>query len=94
MADESSEIVKEAAESVSFVNTKSLGDAPAFFQNQMYAQSVSAAAGWTTINQTLVGKICETIIATSPAEGGADTAALGQLLKALDLSPPQRSGVE
>ena len=89
MADDSSEIVKEAAESVAFVNAKSLGDAPAFFQNQMYAQAVGQAAGWTTINQAIVSKMAEAIIATSPAEGGADIAALGQLLKGLELTPPQ-----
>jgi hypothetical protein len=94
MADDSSEVVKEAAESVSFVNTKSLGDAPAFFQNQMYAQAVGAFAGWNSINQAIVGKVAESIIAVSPAEGGADIAALGQLMKGLELTPPQRSSVE
>jgi hypothetical protein len=88
MADDSSEIVKEAAESVAFVNVKSLGEAGAFYQNQMFAQSVSAAAGWNTINQTLVGKICESIITTSPSEGGADIASLGILIKGMQTVPP------
>lgn len=92
MADDSGEIVKEAAESVSFVNVKALGEAGAFFQNQMFAQAVSNAAGWNTINQTLVGKICESIIVTSPAEGGADLAALGMLIKGMQTVPPYTGG--
>ena len=92
MADDSSEVVKEQSESVAATNLKTLGDAPAFFQNQMYAQSVSAAAGWNTINQTLVGKICESIISTSPAEGGADLAALGMLIKGMQTVPPYTGG--
>jgi hypothetical protein len=89
MADDSGEVVKEAAESVAFVNTKSLGDAPAFFQNQMYAQAVSNSAGWNSIAMASVGKIVESIIAVSPAEGGVDVAVLGQLMKGLQLTPPQ-----
>ena len=88
MADDSSEVVKEQSESVAATNLKTLGDAPAFYQNQMYAQAVANAAGWNTINQTLVGKICESIISTSPAEGGADLAALGMLIKGMQTVPP------
>jgi hypothetical protein len=83
MADDSSEIVKEQSESVAATNLKTLGDGPAFFQNQMYAQAVSSAAGWNTINQAVVTKAAETVLATSAAEGGADIAALGMILKAL-----------
>ena len=89
MAEDSSEVVREMAESVAASNLKTLGDAPAFFQNQMYAQAVAQNAGWNTINQAIVGKVAESIINTSPAEGGADIVALGQLLKGLQLSPPQ-----
>jgi hypothetical protein len=77
--NDSPEIVKEQSESVAATNLKTLGDGPAFFQNQMYAQSVDAAAGWRTINQAIVGKVAEMIVATSPSESGADIAALSQL---------------
>jgi hypothetical protein len=88
MADDSSEVVKEMAESVAAANLKTLGDGPAFFQNQMFALAVSQAAGMISINQAIVGKVAESIIAVSPAEGGSDVAALGQLMKGLALTPP------
>lgn len=86
--ENSSEIVKEQSESVAASNLKCLGDAPAFFQNQMYSQAVQAAAGWTTIQQSVVGKIAESIIAVQPAEGGADIAAMAQLAKIVQGTPP------
>ena len=89
MAEDSSEIVKEQSESVAATNLKVLADGPAFFQNQMYSQAVSNAAGMSAVYTALVGKVAESIIATSPAEGGADIAALGQLMKGLQLTPPQ-----
>ena len=92
MADDSSEIVKEQSESVAATNLKVLADGPAFFQNQMYAQAVSAAAGWSQINQAIVGKVAESIISTSPAEGGADLAALGMLIKGMQTVPPYTGG--
>jgi len=88
MADDSSEIVKEQSESVAATNLKALGDAPAFYQNQMYAQAVSHAASWNTIAQAIAGKVAESIIMVSPAEGGVDVAALGQLMKGLQMTPP------
>ena len=92
MADDSSEIVKEQSESVAATNLKTLGDGPAFYQNQMYSQAVNNAAGWNSINQALVGKVAESIIATSPAEGGADLAALGMLIKGMQTVPPYTGG--
>ena len=88
MADDSSEIVKEMAESVSASNLKTLGDGPAFFQNMAFKQAVEASAGWTSLNQAIVGKVAEAIITTQPGEGGADIAALGQLMKGLQMTPP------
>jgi hypothetical protein len=87
MADDSSEIVKEQSESVAATNLKTLGDGPAFFQNQMYAQAVSNSAGWNTINQAVVSKASEMLLNTTAAEGGADIAALGMILKALRAQP-------
>jgi hypothetical protein len=81
--ENSSEIVKEQSESVAATNLKTLGDAPAWYQNQMYSQSVSAAAGWNTINQSVVSKASEMILNTSSNSEGADVAALGMILKAL-----------
>ena len=86
-----SDITTEQSEVVAAVDMKSLGDAPAFFQNQMYAHAVESAKGWTSINQSIVGKITENIGSTSASEGGADLATLGMLIKALQSIQP--SGV-
>ena len=76
MAEDSSEIVREMAESVAATNLKSLGDGPAFYNNLSMKQSVEAAAGWTALNQAIVSKAAESIMATNPSEGGADLASL------------------
>jgi hypothetical protein len=89
MADDSSEIVKEQSESVAATNLKCLGDGPAFYTNQGYAESLSNTQAMNSLRMTLLGKVSESIIAVSPAEGGADIAALGQLMKGLQLTPPQ-----
>lgn len=92
MAEDSSEIVREQSESVAATNLKTLGDAPAFYQNQMYNQAVQASAGWTSINQSVVSKASEMILNTSANSEGADIAALGMLIKALVNTPPMGSG--
>ena len=88
MADDSSEIVKEQSESVAATNLKSLGDGPAFYQNQAFAESLANTQAMNQLRMTLLGKVAESIIATSPAEGGADAAAIGQLAKMLQMTPP------
>ena len=90
--EDSSEIVREQSESVAATNLKTLGDAPAFFQNQMYSQAVQSAAGWTSINQAIVSKASEMVLNTSANSEGADIAALGMLIKALVNTPPQSTG--
>ena len=88
MAEDSSEIVKEQSESVAATNLKVMGDGPAIFQNQAYQMANDGLAGWRTINQAIVGKVAEAIISTQPSEGGADIAALQQLMKGAALTPP------
>lgn len=88
MADDSSEIVKEQSESVAATNLKSLGDAPAFYNNMMMANAVNAQQGNFQLASAIIGKVAEAIISTSPGEGGADVAALGQLMKGLYNTPP------
>ena len=90
--ENSSEVVKEQSESVAATNLKTLGDAPAFFQNQMYAQAVASAAGWNNLNQAVVSKASEMILNTSANSEGSDVAALGMLIKALVNTPPQSTG--
>lgn len=88
MAEDSSEVVREQSESVAATNLKTLGDGPAFYTNMGYQQAMDAAAGWRTINQAIVGKVAEAIISTAPGEGGADVAALQQLMKGAQSTPP------
>jgi hypothetical protein len=88
MADDSSEIVREQSESVAATNIKTLGDGPAFFQNQMYAQAAARSQAMDQVLVALTGKVGEMIISTSPGEGGADTAALAALAKIIQGTPP------
>lgn len=88
MAEDSSEIVKEQSESVAATNLKVLADGPAFYSNLAMQQALDANAGWRTINQAIVGKVAEAIIGVSPSEGGADVAALQQLMKGAFMTPP------
>ena len=88
MADDSSEIVKEVVEGGTATNAKVLMDGPAFYQNMAFKQAVEASVGWTSINQAIVGKVAESIIATSPAEGASDFSSLALLLKGQYMQPP------
>lgn len=85
----SSEIVQEQSESVAATNLKVLGDGPAFYHNLSMGNAVAAQQAMHQMQVAIVGKVAEMIIATSPSEGGADVAALGQLMKGLQLTPPQ-----
>ena len=88
MADDSSEIVKEQSESVAATNLKTLGDGPAFFTNAGYAESLANTQAMNQLRMTLLGKVSESIISVSPAEGGTDVAALGMLAKMFGNVPP------
>ena len=88
MAEDSSEIVREQSESVAATNLKTLGDGPAFYQNQSFAESLANTQAMNQLRMTLLGKVAESIIAVSPSEGGVDVAALGQLAKLVQGTPP------
>jgi hypothetical protein len=92
MADDSSEIVKEQSESVAATNLKVLGDGPAFYQNQAFAESLSNTQAMNSLRMTLLGKVSESIIAVSPTEGGADVAGLGMLAKMFGNLQPATTG--
>ena len=92
MADDSSEIVKEQSESVAATNLKSLGDGPAFYHNLAMSNAVAHQQGLQQIQAAIIGKVAEAIISTSPSEGGADVAALQQLMKGAQTTPPVTGG--
>ena len=88
MAEDSSEITREQSESVAATNLKVLGDGPAFYSNLAMANAVSHQQGMQQIQAAIIGKVAEAIIGVSPSEGGADVAALQQLMKGAQTTPP------
>jgi hypothetical protein len=88
MADDTGEIGREAAEAVGFSNIKVIGEGPAFYQNQAMGETLANTQAMNQLRMTLLGKIAESVIATSPAEGGADTALMGILTKLVQGTPP------
>lgn len=88
MAEDSSEIAREMGESVAATNLKSLGDAPAFYHNLAMSNAVGHQQAMQQIQVAITGKVAEAIIGVSPSEGGADVAALQQLMKGAQTTPP------
>ena len=87
MADDSPEIVKEMSESVAATNLKSLGDAPAFYNNLAYQISLDGLQGWRTINQAAVTRAVELLGSTQASESIGDTA-LAQILSKMSGNTP------
>jgi len=85
---DSSQIVREQSESVAATNLKVLGDGPAVFQNMGYSNAVANQQGGQAIMQAIIAKAAEMIIETQPAHAGGDVAALQQLMKGAQTTPP------
>lgn len=92
MAEDSSEVVREQSESVAATNLKTLGDGPAFYQNMAYAESISNTQAMNQLRMTLLGKISEAVISTSPSEAAGSVAMAGLLAKILQTTPPITAG--
>lgn len=75
-------------ESVAVDNLKAVGGGTAFLANLAHANAVANQHNVNGILQAATGKIIESIIAVSPSEGGADIAALQQLMKGAQTTPP------
>lgn len=95
MADDTGEIGREAAEAVGFENIKTGGGQTAFWQSQSMANFVAHQQAMqlkmqqsADVGAAISGKVAELIMATSPGEGGADTAALAGLAKIIQGTPP------
>jgi len=91
MADDTGEVGREAAEAVGFRNIKDTevtSGGPAFWTNLAMGNAVNQQQQSYQLGNAIVGKIAEMIIATSPSEGGGDVAALGQLAKIVQGTPP------
>ena len=88
MAEDSSEVVREMAEAAAASNVKVVSEGPAFFTNMQYAEANANTAAMNQLRIAILGKVTEAIIGVSPSEGGADVAALQQLMKGAALTPP------
>jgi len=91
MAEDTGEIGREAAESVGFRNIKEtevVSGGPAFYQNQAMGETLANTQAMNQLRMTLLGKVAESIIATSPGEALADQGAGGTLAKILQATPP------
>lgn len=75
-------------EALAVENVKCVGGAPAVLTNLALANAVSHQQAMNAISQAATGKIVESIIATQPSEGGAEIAALQQLMKGAQSTPP------
>lgn len=78
----------DVREALAVENLKTVAGAPAVMQNLALANAVSHQQAMNAISQAATGKIVESIIATSPSEGGAAIAALQQLMKGAQTTPP------
>jgi len=87
MADDSGEIVREAAESVAFANVKTIGEAGSFYTGLSFGNAVANQQAQYQLGLAITSKAAEMIMATSPSEGGADTAAL-RVLESIANSTP------
>jgi len=88
MAEDSPEIVREAAEAVAFTDVKAVGEGPAFYSNLNMSNAVAHQQAMQQLQLAITGKVAEAIIGVSPSEGGADVAALQQLMKGAQTTPP------
>lgn len=78
----------DVREALAVSNLKTVAEAPAILQNLATANAISHQQAMNAISQAAVGKIIESIIAVSPAEGGVDVATLQQLMKGAQTTPP------
>ena len=90
MADDSGEIVREAAESVAFANVKAAGiaaEAAGFYAAQGFAESLANTQATNSIRTAIVSRAADQILG-STSDAVADLAAAGMGTKALVNTPP------
>ena len=93
MADEVSAKIPDAViEALVTNNVKTIGEGPAFLQNLAFANAVGLQAAMGQTLLALTGKVCESIVNTSPLEASGAVAVIGQLMKGLELTNPPSQG--
>lgn len=85
---DSAQIVREQSESVAATNLKTLGDGPAFYTVMQYSNATTNQQQVNQLSLSILAKSAELIIETKPVHGGADIAALQQLMKGAQTTPP------
>ena len=88
MADDSSEIVKEGAETAGFANVKTLGEAAAFYAAQSFAETHANNQAMNQLRIAILAKATDAVMNLQPDEGGTAAGLLGQLAKMLQMTPP------
>jgi hypothetical protein len=78
----------DVRESLSVANVKAVGEQPAVLANIALANAVSHQQQVNSLAMTVLGKVCESIIATQPAEGVVDTAVATFLSRLAAASTP------
>lgn len=82
MAEDSSEIVREAAEAVDFTNIKTVGENVAFATAMMNMNAISHQQGMNAVYAAVVTKATESLLTQQANEGVVD-ATLAQVLSKL-----------
>ena len=88
MAEDSSEIVKEAAETVGFSNVKTVGEAASFYQAQAFAETHANNQAMNQLRISVLAKATDAVMNLQPSEGAAASGIIGQLAKMLQQTPP------
>ncbi len=88
MADDSGEIVKEAAESVAFENVKVGGGGPSFWLNLAMSNGVANQQSMFGIQQAIVIRGVEGLLSQQASEGVTDSAIAQILAKLSQTTPP------
>lgn len=83
-----SAVPDDIRESVAINDVKTIGDASAFYTAQGFAEAMAHQGAMNKIREAGVSKGIEMILGTNPREGGADIAALQQLMKGAQTTPP------
>lgn len=75
-------------ESVAVSNLKALGEGPAFFSNLAMANAVNAQQALTQLGISILAKSVDLVTEKQIEEGGVLAAALQQITKAAQTTPP------
>lgn len=92
MAEDSSEIVKEAAEGVVFNNVKTIGETAAFYTGMQFANATSHQQGMNALYAGIVTKAVESLLTTQSSEGVVDSALAQILTKVAQTTRPETGG--